>query len=430
MCLACGVFPALSATSIDLASGLRETGTRADGRKSARRFLHGLLAVEAFISLLLLLTSGLLVRSLSRVLSTNHGLRPDHVLTVRLPTGSWQTLDTKKTPQDQQTRIAKYLALLHQAQALQGVQAAALASSLPLSNTIVSTRFFDPNSRSSEIMPYAQAVTADYFKTMGIPVLSGQTFHSGAANSNSPVVLVNQTFARQYFHGQSPVGKFLLSPDSKDATQIIGMVKDSPHLDLTEPIQPQVYLNFEQTELTPFLTGLVIRSHNDPQSLTRDLHTALSWKDVGQAVVQVKTLQALINRNVWQPRFAAWLSSAFAVLALCLSGIGIYGVVAYVATSRQREFGIRSALGALPGNLLRLAAIQSLAPILLGSCLGLLAFYWTGKWIASLLYQTSPLDPLNALTAAVILLLLSLTAVAYPAWRASCVDPAITLRHD
>jgi len=428
--LVCGVFPALSATSIDLASGLRETGTRADGRKSARRFLHGLLAVEACISLVLLLTSGLLVRSLSRVLSSDHGLRPDHVLTVRLPTGSWQTLDTKKTPQDQQTRIAKYLALLHQAQALQGVQAAALASSLPLSNTIVSTRFFDPDSHSSQIAPYAQAVTADYFKAMGIPVLAGQTFHSGAPNSSAPVVLVNQTFARRYFHGRSPVGKFLLSPDSKEPSQIIGLVKDSPHLDLTEPIKPQVYFNFQQTELTPFLTGLVIRSPNDPQSLTRDLRRALLWKDSGQAVVQIKTLQTLIDRNVWQPRFAAWLSSAFAVIALCLSGIGIYGVVAYVAASRQREFGIRSALGAHPGNLLRLAAAQSLAPILLGSGFGLLAFYWTSKWIASLLYQTSPLDPLNAVTAAFILLLLSLMAIAGPAWRASRVDPAITLRHD
>jgi predicted permease len=428
--LVCGVFPALSSTSINLASGLRETGNGADGRKSARRFLHGLLAVEACISLLLLLTSGLLVRSLSRMLSTDHGLRPDHVLTVRLPTGSWQSIDTKKTAQDQQIRIAKYLALLQQAQALQGVQAAALASSLPLSNTTVSTDYYAPDSPSSEIRPYAQAVTADYFKAMGIPVLAGQTFHSGAAASNSPLVLVNQAFARQYFHGQSPVGKFLLSPHSKDATQIIGVVKDSPHLDLTEPIQPQVYLNFEQTELTPFLTGLVIRSPNDPQSLTRDLRTAFSWKDAGQAVVQIKTLQTLINRNVWQPRFAAWLSSAFAVLALCLSGIGIYGVVAYVATSRQREFGIRSALGAGPGNLLRLAAIQSLVPILLGSCFGLLAFYWTSQWIASLLYETSPLDPLNALTAAVLLLLLSLAAVATPAWRASRAEPAITLRHN
>jgi len=167
----------------------------------------------------------------------------------------------------------------------------------------------------------------------------------------------------------------------------------NPHLDLTEPIQPQVYLNFEQTELTPFLTGLVIRSPNDPQSLTRDLRTALFLRDASQAVVQIKTLQSVISRNVWQPPFAAWLSSAFAVLALCLSGIG-------------------------------------LAPILLGSGLGLLTFYWTSKWIASLLYQTSPLDPLNAVAAAVILLLLSLIAVAGPAWRASRVDPAIALRHD
>jgi len=195
-------------------------------------------------------------------------------------------------------------------------------------------------------------------------------------------------------------------------------------------IKPQVYLNFEQTELTPFLTGLVVRSPNDAQSLARELRTVLSGEDTGQAVVQIKTLQTLINRNVWQPRFAAWLSSAFAVLALCLSGIGIYGVVGYVAASREREFGIRSALGARSSNLLRLVAIQGLAPIVLGCCFGLLAFWWTSQWIVSLLYQTSPLEAANAVMSAIILVLLSLAAVAGPAWRAARVDPAVTLRHD
>lgn len=432
--LICGLFPAISTTSVDVGAALRETGTLLDGRRSTRRFLHFLLGSEACISLLLLLTSGLLVRSLTRIMSDNHGLRPEHVLTLRLPTGSWQGLSTQETPEEQQRRTAKYLELLRQAQETRGAQAAALASSLPLSHTEVRGRFYAPGHRdgsggSSEIMPITQAVTRDYFRAMGIPVLSGHTFEVAGRISKLPTVLVNQAFVRQYFSGENPVGKFLHSPDSKTGTQIIGVVKDSPHLDLTESIEPEVYSNFEQTEVTPFLTGLVVRSQNDPQSLSRVLRNALSIKDADQAIVEVKPLQTLVDENTWQPRFSAWLSSTFAGVAVFLCGIGIYGVVAYVTASRRRDFGIRVALGAEPGNLLRLSAMQSLTPILMGSCFGLLCFYWTSKWISSLLYKISPFDLGNSLSSVAILLLIALAAVAGPAIRAARVDPAIALRY-
>ena len=203
----CGFFPALSATSISVAAGLRETGTNLTGGRSAHRFLRSLLAMEAGISMLLLLTSGLLVRSLVRLMLDDHGLRSDHVLTLRLPTGSWLAAPTQATSEDQHRRSQSYLALMRQAQAVPGVQAAALASSLPLSNTVVRSRFYAP-SDLSEIMPITQAVTGDYFRVMGIPFLSGHTFDGRGGVSKLPSAIVNEAFVRRYFNGEDPVGKF------------------------------------------------------------------------------------------------------------------------------------------------------------------------------------------------------------------------------
>ena len=210
--------------------------------------------------------------------------------------------------------------------------------------------------------------------------------------------------------------------------QIIGVVKDSPHLDLAERVEPEIFVNFEQKLLTPFLTGLVIRTRENPQWLGNTLRSALSLRNTDQAVVHVQTLQNLIRENVWQPHFSAWLFSAFATIALCLSGIGVYGVVAYVTTSRRRDYGIRLSLGANPGQLFRLASIQALFPVIAGAALGALGSYWTSRWISSLLYKTGPFDPPTTLATLAIFVFFALAAVTAPAVRAARVDPAITLR--
>ncbi len=315
--LLCGLFPAISNSSVDLASGLRETGAFRDNRQSSRRFLHSLLAIEAGIALLLLLTSGLLVRSLSRTISEDHGLRPDHVLTLRLPNGSWMGVSHRQTEEQLSVRRNRYLDLLRKSANLPGVQAAALSSSLPLSHVVVRTALRTPGAESKEISAVSQAVTRDYFRTMGIPILSGQTFPEGKPNHS--VVLVNQAFARQYFSTQDPIGQFLPAAGGDAApTQVIGLVKDSPNLDLTEKIEPQIYLDFEQTTLTPFLTGLVVRTKANPELMAGTLRKTLALSDAGQPVVQVKTLETLIAENIWQPRFAAWFASIFAATAACL----------------------------------------------------------------------------------------------------------------
>jgi predicted permease len=430
--LICGFLPALSATSVDLSTGLRESGTEVAGTRRVRRLLHSLIAVEAGVSMLLLLTSGLLVRSLVRLMADDHGVKADHVLTLGLPTGSWQGLATKQTEDDRQRRIQQYLTMMRQAAATPGVQAAALSSSLPLSRSEVRTRVYNPHransSDASDLLLLTRAVTRDYFRVMGIPLLSGRGFESRDAASRLHVAMVNQAFVRKYFPNDDPIGKYLTSPDHSDATEMIGVVKDSPQLDFNEAVQPEVYFDFEQTLLTPFLTGLVVRTDGDPVLLIAALRNALSRANASQAVVQVQPLRTLIDENVWQPRFSAWLFSAFAFLALCLSGIGIYGVVAYVTASRRRDFGIRLAIGADPMSLFRMATVQGVLPVLIGAAAGTLASFWTSKWIASLLYKTNPFDAVIVIASAAVLLLMSLAATFIPALRAARVDPAITLR--
>jgi predicted permease len=186
--LICGLYPAFASTSIDLSTGLRDFGAHAGSGRSSRRFLHALLAVEAAISMLLLMTSGVLVRSLARLLSDDHGLKPDRVLTLHLPTGSWQRLPRKQTEEDRRRRIQQYLDLMRQAESIHGVEAAALSSSLPLSHAAVRTSLEAPSGRG-QIMPVMQSVTSDYFRAMGIPFLSGRTFTPADAASKVGALL-------------------------------------------------------------------------------------------------------------------------------------------------------------------------------------------------------------------------------------------------
>ncbi|HLH05157.1 MAG TPA: ADOP family duplicated permease [Bryobacteraceae bacterium] len=426
----CGLLPAWIATSMDAASGLRESGAKVAGSRPVRRFLRAVVALETAVSMMLLVTSLLLVRSLQRLLSEDHGMRSDHVLTLRLPKGSWHG-DRSVDPK---LRITSYMELLDRAQAMQGVQAAALASSLPLSHTVVRTRIETPRltavARQPIIEPVSQSVTRDYFRAMGIPLLAGRSFEAHEPESKVQPALVNEAFARAYFRGANPVGQLLRDPDSKGTIQVIGLVKDSPHLDLAERVEPEIYFDFEQQLFTPFLTGLVVRTYAEPETMEKNLRAVLSLGDAAQAVVHVATMKSLIRENTWQPRFSGLLFSIFAGLAVLLSALGVYGVVAYAAAASRREYGIRAALGAGRANLFGLVTGQSLLPVATGMVLGVAGALGMGEWIRSILYETGPFDGVAMAEAVAIFLLVTMIATAGPATQAGRVDPAVCLREE
>lgn len=431
--LLCGCLPALFATVVDISTGLRESTLKIAGSRSVRRILHVTISLEAAVSMLLLLTSLLLVRSLNRLLAEDHGFRTEHVLTMRLPSGSWNS-GSPSAKDDEHRLIRHHLTLLSRAEATPGVEAAALASSLPLSHTVTRSHVVLPALAAQKhpgyIEPVSQCVTSGYFRALGIPILAGRSFRSADTASQTHVALVNQTFAREFLGDQDPVGQLLRDPKDKTAIQIVGLVKDSPHLDLAERIPPQIYFNFEGRTFTPFLSGLIVRTFQNPASVSSSLRKSLAEVDAGQAIVHITTMDSLIRENTWQPRFAAWLFSFFASLALGISAIGIYGVVSYVTAARRRDYGIRLSLGAAPVSLFRLVTAESLVPVTLGIALGAAGSYGVSRWIASLLYKASAFDPINLSAATGIFLFVALLAALLPALHTARMHPAVVLREE
>lgn len=428
-----GLLPTFTATRVDVTNSLRESGATAGAGLRLRRSLHVLITGEVAVAMLLLLTSGLLLRSLIRLEEEDHGIRPNHVLTMRLPMGAWERQAEESNEKIRKRRIAQYEAFLARIQNVSGVQAAALVSSLPLSNVIVRSSYLIPGhlQTSSEdvIYPMMRSVTSDYFRAMGTPLLEGRSFSVHDAAADIRAALVNQSFAVRYFGQQDPVGQEIVSTDHGHQ-RVIGVVRNSAQLDYDEKAEPEVYVNFHQELITPFLTGIVVRTVGDPMRLANTLRREILSISPNQAVVNIKTLEQLVNNNIWRPRFSSWLFGIFSALALVLTLIGIYGVVAYVTSSRTQEFGVRSALGAGPRDLFVLTLLQSLLPVALGTAIGIAGALLAGRTIQSLLYETSITEP--AVYGAVTLLLLAVAALAsaIPALRAWRIDPATVLRHE
>lgn len=424
--------PAWITASLDLSEGLREGGTQAATGNRVRRLMEALTEVQAAICMALLLVSSSLVSSLVRLTNDDHGIRADHVLTLRLPFGSW--FPALRTPEDKLKQTRKYLDLLDRVRSVDGVVSAALSSSLPLSNVNVTTHMRTPSETARADNPLilirTVAVTRDYFRVMGIPLVTGQSFRPSDGPSQPKVVIVNQAFADRYFRHSNPVGQFLRGENGTDSSQIIGVIRNTAQLDLDKAVEPELFISFEQTLLTPFLTGLVVRTSSTPESIAPALRAAISREDPVQPVVKVRTLRTLIRDNIALSRSSAWILSAFAAIALALSSAGMYGVVSFGTLARQRDFGIRLCLGATRGGIFRVATLRALAPVFLGVLAGIGAASLLGYAISAVLYKAKMFDLVPALTSVLVLLTVAFGAAAVPASRIARVDPARTLRND
>jgi predicted permease len=424
--------PAWLTASLDLSEGLRESGTQTATGYRVRRVMFALTGLQAGICMMLLLVSGLLVSSLVRLTNDDHGIRADHVLTMRLPFGSW--FPAVRTPEERLKQTRRYLALLSRVQSVGGVQAAALSSSLPLSNVTVSTHLQKPTETARADSPLmlvrTVAVTKDYFRVMGISLAAGQLFRPSDGPAQPKVAIVNQAFADRYFRGVNPVGRFLRGESGSDPEQIIGVIHNTAQLDLNQPPEPELFISFEQTLLTPFLTGLVVRTNTEPQGLSAALRTVIAQEDPLQPVVKVRTLRSLITENIALSQSSAWILSAFALVALALSSAGIYGVVSFATLARQRDFGIRLCLGATRAGIFKMATLQALGPVCIGMLAGVAAAWFCGRAVSAVLYKAKAFDVLPAVVSLLVLLIVSFAAAAVPALRSAWIDPARTLRED
>ncbi|HTS28860.1 MAG TPA: ABC transporter permease [Bryobacteraceae bacterium] len=421
------VVPVLVAAKLDLQTSLKSGRGVGRGRGSSRLF-SSLIACEAGLSFLLLAGAGLMVRSLIRLQESDHGFRPDHVLTLRVPIGSLM----HQRPTGFETKplqMAYFHRLLDRLQSTPGVQAVAVVNNLPLSgyNTTLDGSFKSANGESASGVR-ARTVSEQYFAAMGIPLLAGRVFTDADREGSRPVVIVNEYMAHILFPKGGAVGQ-PVETGGRTAT-VVGVVKDSAQMAYDTPPQAEVYLPYQQTFFGAFLATVVVRTEGDPRAVAGALQKGVWEVNRDQPIVKVETMNDVIADSIWRPRFSSWVLSVISGLALLLMSAGVYGVIAYTASLRAPEIGIRVALGAGPRMVAGVIVRDALIPVLAGLVLSAAAALLLHRLLASLLYGISSADPFTYASAGAVLLAVGIVASAGPAWRAATADPVKALRSE
>jgi len=423
-----GLLPARRLARLDPALALRDgTRTSTGGRKQHR--LHSALVVgETALGLVLLVGAGLLIRSFLHLLATDPGFNPQHVLTFRVG------LTDKSYPDEK--RVQFYDQLLAKLDALPGAKSATAAFPLPFSGGDM-TISFDIQGRPTKVgeTPDARAgvVEPDYFRTLEIPLLRGRLLTPRDNRAEAPpTMVVNEALAKRYFPDEDPIGKRLQTgfdhPDGKPAQwrEIVGVVADVNRLSVSEAPRPEYYIPFGQAVITaPYLA---LRVEGDPASYASEVSRAVASLDKEVPVYRIRTLEENVSNASAQSRFQTLLLSAFAAIALLLAAIGLYAVLSYMVSQRTHEIGLRMALGAQRGKVLKLILNRGMSLAVAGVALGLGVSALLTRFLASLLYGVKPLDAATFVSVASILLAVSAIASLVPAARAASLDPMKTLR--
>jgi putative ABC transport system permease protein len=425
-----GLAPALQASRSDLTDALKEGGRSSAGR--ARNRLRSVLVIsEVALSLVLLIGAGLMIRSFAKLNQIDPGFNPAEVLTVGV------TLLPNKYPEEE--RVASfYSQLLEQAAATPGVVSVGAISELPFSGSNTNDSFTiegrPPVAKQEEPGTEYRVVTPRYFEAMGIPLLAGRDFAETDTKQAPNVVVINEAFANRHFAGESPLGhRIRLQGQERDPLLIVGVVGDVRDQRLDEQPIPEAFVPFLQDPL--FNTykrsmTIVARTKADPGGVVGSLRAGLTSLDKSLPVYDLKPMTEYLRDSLARRRFNLILLIAFAGVALVLAAIGIYGVISYGVTQRTHEIGIRMALGAGKGDVLRLVVRQGMRMALVGVSIGLLASLALTRLMESLLFGISVTDPLTFTVLALLLTSVALLACFVPARRATKVDPLVALRSE
>jgi putative ABC transport system permease protein len=422
--LAVGLIPALQASRGSLHGGVHESSRRtAGGQQFTRR---ALVVAEVALALVLLVGSGLLLRSLQRLFAVAPGFDAAHVLTMQVQTSG-------RRFNDDAVRHQFFADALEAVRRVPVVRAAAFTSQLPLSGQEeVYGVEFESNltgGTDGEGAALRYAVSPGYFDAMGIPLRSGRLLDAHDRTGDPAAVVINESFAKRRFPGQDPIGRRLhFGPGTRHWDVIVGVVGDVRQASLATGRMDAVYIPTTQWSWADPMLSLVVRAHGDAAALAPALRSAIWSVDKDQPIVRVATMEALLAASAAERRFALNLFEAFALVALVLAAVGIYGVLSAGVTERIREIGVRSALGASRGNILALVLRQGLALTALGVTIGLAGAVAGSRALNTLLFGVTRLDPVTYISVAVLLLGVSAVACWLPAWRAARVDPTITLR--
>jgi predicted permease len=426
-----GLAPALASTRSEVIEQLKEGSATTTGA-AGRGWLHSSLAVaEVSLALVVLIGAGLLMKSFYRVLSVNLGFVPEHVLTVNLNlTGS-----RYPKPED---KLTFFSGLLRRAESLPGVRSAALADSLPLSHyqarMMISPPWLAGKAGSSPFSNIVQmsrvAVSPAYFFTLGIPVIKGRTFTDSDNDRAPKVAVINQALAQHLWPNEDPVGKDLPmpGPGGRTGIRIIGVVGNTHHEGPGQGVESEIYVPYLQNPGN--MMQLAIRTAADPASLASAVRREVASVDPEQPIARMSTLEQTLSESVAPRRFNMLLLGIFAAIALALSTVGVYGVVAYSVSQRTHEVGIRMALGAQRSDVLRMVVGKGLQLTLIGVGIGILGALAVTRFLSSMLFGVKPTDPLTFIAVSLILIAVALAACYLPARRAAKVDPMVALRYE
>jgi putative ABC transport system permease protein len=427
-----GLAPALQATKPDLAGAMKEGGRGAGGDAGRRRLRSALVVVEVALSFMLLTGAGLLVRSFFQMMHVELGFDATNVLTMRLP------IPTSRfaTPDRLMAYIRDVVGRVH---AVPGVVGAAAADALPLQGWNNGMPFLIAGRQAVDVANRNacgfKMVQPDYFRVLGIRLLKGRVLMDRDVKGSPPVAVINQAMASRYFANQDPIGQRLLIEEIVPGSpalgpeipwEIVGVIADERTGSLDGTFRPGVYVSLEQSP--SFFVGLVVRSRVEPESLQRAITQAVHELDRNQPVTDVRTLEQIKTESSAQNRLRTMLIGVFAALALVLSAVGIYGVISYSVAQRTHEIGIRSALGAGGGRLLRLVLGQGMALAVGGLALGCAGSLGLRRLLETLLFGVGARDPLTMAASAGLLACVALAACYIPARRAAKLDPLVALR--
>jgi putative ABC transport system permease protein len=429
-----GLIPAVQLSSGQGTSGannvLKAVGRGVTGDARGRRVRNMLAISEVGLAVILLVGAGLLIRSLLRLEQTEPGFDPTNVLTVRIPAPD---RPPNFTAEQGQQRVRLIAAILERAQALPGVESAAMVNGLPTAGVIYPSGIIleqDPSMKASAI---GRVVSPDYFRVMRIPLKTGRVWNATDTDSSPYVIVVDETFAARYFPNADPIGKRVRWQGPQTTSNafgtIIGVVGAVRDTGIRDELSPEIYASYLQVDSYSIQTTLVIRGPRAAAFAT-PMRTEIGSLNPNQPIPQIQLMEQVLQSSVAAERFNTRLLTGLAVLAVLLAAAGIYGVLAYSVAQRTREIGIRLALGADRWQVLRLVLRQGLLISLVGVIAGASGALFLTRLLASFLHQVSPTDPLTFMTVALLLVVVALVACYVPARRAVRVDPVKTLRQE
>ncbi len=422
--LLAGLIPALSLDEKQLLRTLQESARSHSGGLARARLRRALLTLEVALTIVLLISAGLLIKSYEHLHSVDLGITTRNVLTMGL---SLPEATYKKPPQV----LSFYEQLLEKARALPGVRGVALSSEVIGKGNATDHAFAihenPPLPQGKYLDATVYQVDPGFFATLEIPLVRGRVFQPSDRLDNSSVALVTPSFVREFFPNSDPIGKHIDDDnfEGPHSFEIVGVVGDTRQ-GVAQDIQPTMYFPLYRGDRND--VSLVIRTRSNPAGFALPVQKIITRMDPNLPVADVLTMDEIIGRSTLDASFDATLLLVFAALSLILAAVGLFGVLSYIAAQRQGEIGIRIALGAQRDDVLRLMLADGLRPALFGLVLGLAASAAATRLISSLLYGTQPLDPIVYVLVTAVLLAVAAIACLVPAWRASRLDPMEALR--